>query len=350
MFENLGASCYFLRPMMSPVPRAQKRTEVQTFYHFLTLTDEQVTQVRQGLLNLAKETGTTGLIILGREGLNATASGDSEPLRAFVRGAGSLLEPGFEFLNVKTSFVEPGEKLPFLDFVVKVRKEIVTLGRPDILPYDPGSSKHLSPEEWHKRIQEPGALIIDTRNNYESAIGTFKNAVTPNIEEFSEFPEWLDQSGASKDQPAYIFCTGGIRCEKAIKAMEEKGFDKVYQLDGGILNYIDKFPVTTTEAPEGSMWDGECFVFDHRIAVDGDGRASQKFAACPHCGQPGDHQVFCVRCDSPAVVCDGCYEDLSIKEGCTCSKNCQYHWRLKPGVKGKAQSLEELKPRRSKAL
>lgn len=335
---------------MSPIPRAQKRIEVQTFYHFTTLSDTAVTDVRQRLLKLAAGTGVTGLIIMGREGLNATAAGDSEPLAKFVKDAGSILEPGFEFQNVKTTFIEPGEKLPFLDFVVKVRKEIVTLGRPDILPYDPGSEKHLSPEEWHKRIQASDAVIIDTRNAYESSIGTFKNAMTPDIEEFSEFPEWLEKSGVQKDQETFIFCTGGIRCEKAIRAMEEKGFDKVYQLDGGILNYIEKFPVSKTDAPEGSMWDGECFVFDHRIAVDGDGRASKKFAACPHCGQPAEHQIFCVRCDGPAVLCDDCYNEKAVSNICTCSKNCAHHWNVRPGQKGKAQSLKDLKPRSSKTL
>ena len=330
---------------MSPIPRAEKRTEVQTFYHFTTLSEKSVADVRSGLLELADRFPVTGLLIIGREGINATASGESDSLRSFVKAAGSLVEPGFEFLNVKTSFIEAGEKLPFLDFVVKVRKEIVTLGRPDILPYDPGSDKHLTPEEWHRRIQNSDAVIIDTRNAYESSIGTFRNALTPDIEEFSEFPEWLEKSGVSKDQETFIFCTGGIRCEKAIRAMEEKGFDKVYQLDGGILNYIEKFP-----ASKGSQWDGECFVFDHRIAVDGDGRASQKFAACPHCGQPAEHQIFCVRCDGPAVLCDDCYNAKAVSNVCTCSKNCAHHWTVRPGQKGKSQNLSDLKPRKSKSL
>lgn len=336
--------------MMSPVPRAQKLTEVQTFYHFMTLTDQEVEALNQGLLALAKSTGVTGLIIIGREGLNATASGESASLADFVRGAGSLLVPGFEFENIKSSFVKPGDKLPFLDFVVKVRKEIVTLKRTDLAPKEMRTPTHLPPEEWHRQIQNPDAVIIDTRNAYESSIGTFKNAVTPDIEEFAEFPEWLEKSGADKSKPTYIFCTGGIRCEKAILAMEEKGFEKVYQLDGGILNYIEKFPASETAAPEGSMWNGECFVFDHRIAVDGDGRASKKFSACPHCGQPAEHQIFCVRCESPGVLCDDCFTEQSKEAKCTCSKNCAHHWRVRPGVKGKAQRLEDLKPRQSKVL
>jgi UPF0176 protein len=337
--------------MMPPVPRAAARTEVQTFYHFTTLSKADVARIDQSLNDLGKSTGVTALIILGEEGLNATAAGEPGALHTFVKAAGALIEPGFEFQNIKISYIDAGDKLPFLDFKVKVRKEIVTLLRPDLTPKEMRTPTHLSPEEWHRQIQNPDAVIIDTRNSYESSIGTFRNAETPEIEEFSEFPDWLDQKLATgetdRSKPTYIFCTGGIRCEKAILAMEEKGFENVYQLDGGILNYITKFPVTETaakaEIPEGSLWDGECFVFDHRIAVDGDGRASRKFTACPHCGQPADHQVFCVRCDGPAVLCDDCYNEKAVANACTCSKNCAHHWSVRPGIKGRPQRFEDLK-------
>lgn len=335
--------------MMPPVPRAQIRTEVQTFYHFMTLTNEDVARIQSGLHQLASLTGVTALIILGPEGLNATAAGESKELEKFVREAGYLLSPGFEFLNIKASFIEAGEKLPFIGFVVKVRKEIVTLKRPDIQPKEMRTPTHLSPEEWHKRIQNPDAVLIDTRNGYESAIGTFRNAVTPDIEEFAEFPEWLEKNSATVDKTkeTFIFCTGGIRCEKAILAMEEQGFKNVFQLDGGILNYIEKFPESKTraaaeashDATAESLWDGECFVFDHRVAVDGDGRASKKFTACPHCGQAAEHPVFCARCDSPAVICDPCFETQSKARATTCSKNCAHHWSVRPGQKGKPQIL-----------
>ncbi len=326
---------------MPPVPRARARTEVQTFYHFTTLTKNEVAHIELELGKLAEQTGVSGLIILGEEGLNATMAGESASLHEFVRKTAGLLAPGLEFLNIKTSFIEAGEKLPFMGFVVKVRKEIVTLGRPDIRPKemrpDERSETHLSPEEWHRRIQNPDVVVIDTRNDYESAIGTFENAVRPNIEEFADFPEWLDSQVASenvdKEKETYIFCTGGIRCEKAIIAMEEKGFKKVFQLDGGILNYIEKFPASR----ETSLWRGECFVFDNRVAVDGNGRASQKFTACPHCGQAAEHPVFCARCDSPAMVCDPCFNEMSPAKACTCSKNCAHHWSVRPGQKGKPQ-------------
>lgn len=320
---------------MPPVPRAENRIEVKTFYHFLTLSEDDVTRVKADMEAAAERLHIAGLVILGREGLNATASGPSETLPTFLKEVGNMLLPGFEFFNVKTSWVEPGEKIPFKGFLVKVRREIVTLKRPDILPHEPGSNTHISPEEWHKGIQDPDAIIIDTRNTYETSIGTFRGAITPEIEEFSDFPEWLDQNVKDKAKPTYIFCTGGIRCEKAIVAMEERGFTNVKQLDGGILNYIDQFPASKTS----SLWDGECFVFDNRIAVDGDGRASQKYSACPHCGQPADHSIFCVRCDSPAVLCDDCYNKKAETGSETCSKNCANQWTVHPGRKGRPQIL-----------
>lgn len=339
---------------MPPVPRAQARTEVQTFYHFTTLSKDAVARIERQLNELAVQTGVSGLIILGEEGLNATMAGESTALHQFVAKSAHVLSPGLEYLNIKTSFIEAGEKLPFMGFVIKVRKEIVTLGRPDIRPKEMRTTTHLSPEEWHRRIQNPNAILIDTRNDYESAIGTFANAVRPEIEEFADFPEWLDKQVADdavdKEKETYIFCTGGIRCEKAIIAMEEKGFKNVFQLDGGILNYIEKFPASgsrttgaspsadaSAESSTASLWRGECFVFDNRVAVDGDGRASKKFTACPHCGQAAEHPVFCARCDSPALICDPCFNEMSPANACTCSKNCAHHWSVRPGQKGKPQ-------------
>lgn len=319
--------------MKPPIPRTETPLEVQTFYHFMTLAKPEVERIESELNALAEKYCIMGLVILGQEGINATVAGPSTELPKFAREAAGLMQPGFEFQNIKVSWVQPGDKIPFAGFVVKRRREIVTLQRPDLLPHSPESTTHLSPEEWHQRIQQSDAVVIDTRNNYESSIGTFAGALTPDIEEFSEFPDWVDQAGLNREQPTYIFCTGGIRCEKAIRVMEEKGFDNVYQLDGGILNYIEHFPASKSD----STWRGECFVFDNRIAVDGDGRASQKFSACPHCGQPAEHSVFCVRCDSPAVLCDPCFEEKSVAHAVTCSKNCAHHWGVTPGKKGRPQ-------------
>ena len=335
---------------MLQVPRAQVDLDVFTFYRFQSLTADEVAQLNSYLLDLAAKLGVLGLIILGPEGLNATIAAESRssgPVRSedsetspaiqFTRAAASLMSKGLtsNFDNIKISRVHRGEKLPFAGFVVKVRSEIVTLGRPDIRQVS-STDGHLSPEVWHERIQHADAQVIDTRNDYESVIGSFRGAIKPPIEEFQDFPAWVEASAElDKSKPTFIFCTGGVRCEKAIHVMREKGFEKVYQLDGGILNYIDRVPKS---GPVESLWDGECFVFDNRVAVDGDGRPSQKYGACPHCGQPSEHSIFCVRCDEPALLCDACYtKQTEEQRGATCSKNCAHHWALRPGVKGRPQ-------------
>lgn len=338
---------------MLHIPKSEFELEVLTFYKFQSLSPNEIQALEQILVSAARELGVSGLVILGPEGLNATVAARADgslrsidecglgieptsPATELTRRAARHLSGGLTstFDNIKVSRVSRGEKVPFNGFVVKVRNEIVTLGRPDIRQTS-SSDGHLSPEAWHEAIQKPDAQVIDTRNDYETAIGTFRGALKPQIEEFQEFPEWVDSAtDIDRSKPTFIFCTGGIRCEKAIHVMREKGFKDVYQLDGGILNYIEKIP-RSGQTP--SLWEGECFVFDNRVAVDGDGRASQKFGACPHCGQPSEHSIFCVRCDEPALLCDACYDEQIQASGTTCSKNCAHHWSLKPGVKGRPQ-------------
>lgn len=337
--------------MKGHVPRTHDELKVVTFYRFQSLSGDQLTRLESRLHEAAARHEVKGLSILGREGLNTTLCGRHQSLDLFVAEVAEAMGvPSFD--NIKTTWVEPGEKEPFAKFVVKVRSEIVTLGRPDLQPLAPHTPTHLPPSEWHKHLSErPTKQVIDTRNTYETSIGTFADAICPEIEEFRDFPDWLDsriQAGAiDPSQPTYIFCTGGIRCEKAIRLFEERGFKEAYQLDGGILNYIDQFPASKSP----SLWKGECFVFDQRVAVDGDGHASHHYSTCPHCGQPAEHAIYCVRCDSPAVLCDDCFGAQTADAeprvaGATCSKNCHHHWLRSPGVKGKPQRLGEMRPRR----
>ncbi len=167
--------------------------------------------------------------------------------------------------------------------------------------------------------------MLDTRNRYETEIGQFKGAVIPPIDTFREFPAYLQQSQFDKSKPFLIYCTGGIRCEKAALEMKRQGFDKVYQLDGGILRYF--------ETSQAKAWEGECFVFDYRVAVDKQLQPTSNYKFCPHCGQPGKEHIACTRCDTPAQVCHHCLAREAARA--SCSKNCAYHLRLKPGAKGK---------------
>ena len=291
-----------------------------TFYKFLTLTPEQVQEGAVWLTQEAEARGIHGLLILGVEGCNTTLSGSEDALKAYI----AVIRERFaiDTLDIKMS---RSDRHPFRRFQVKVRDEIVTLGKPEVLPLIE-KTRHLSPEEWHRVMLEEDVVVLDTRNWYETQIGKFKNALDPNIDEFQEFPDYLRKAEIPKDKKVLIYCTGGIRCEKAIVEMHNQGFDNVYQLDGGILNYLEKFP--------NQQFDGECFVFDFRIAVDQNLQPTTQYKMCPHCGQPSNNQVVCHHCESPAHVCQEC---LKSEYNHTCSKNCAYQFKFRRERKGQQQ-------------
>ncbi|MFN8792437.1 MAG: rhodanese-related sulfurtransferase [Bdellovibrionales bacterium] len=298
---------------------------ISTFYHFVAIPDPEA--FKKELQEKAQELLVKGLIIIGHEGFNTTSSALSpealEAWKTFFKTRFQLRE-----LNNKDSVCD---KPPFLRFTVKFRPEIVTTGRTD-LHLDSarvGHNAHLSPEEWDRVLKDERdqVVLIDTRNWYEYNIGTFKNALNPNIEKFTEFPKYFEQQNIEKDQKILIFCTGGIRCEKGILELQEKGYKNVYQLEGGILKYLEKKP--------HEEFEGECFVFDNRVAVDQELRPSQTYKFCPHCGQPAKLHKECVRCDSPYQICEACAQ-IEVKKD-TCSKNCAHQWSVRPNKKGARQ-------------
>ncbi|MGZ3770218.1 MAG: oxygen-dependent tRNA uridine(34) hydroxylase TrhO [Bdellovibrio sp.] len=304
---------------------------VTTFYDFQIL--QNPTAVQKDLEAKADELNVKGLIIIGTEGFNSTIAASSEQSfeawKQFIR----------EYFNVPNQFFKDSfsDKAPFRRFKVKIREEIVTTGIPEIMP-PKGKNHHLSPSEWNQVLKEENDFVmIDTRNWYEYKIGTFKGALNPDIEKFTDFPEYIEQQGISKDKKMLIFCTGGIRCEKGILELQNQGFENVYQLDGGIINYMKQFP--------NDQFEGECFVFDHRVALDQDLKPSQKYGLCPHCGQPSEIKVTCKRCDSEELICVDCAE-IEFKKD-TCSKNCAHQYKIHPGKKGPKQlvpfEVEKLK-------
>lgn len=298
---------------------------VTSFYRFTPLADETVEKLKFVLEGLAESTGLRGLCLLGPEGINATLSGELAVLsevKDLVRG--QLNAADLLFKDSVTS------KHPFHNFRVKIKDEIVTLGRPGLAPASP-INFHLSPEEWHQAMQDPDAVVLDTRNDYEVDIGKFDHAVDFKLKEFREFPEALKKSGIAKDKKVLIYCTGGIRCEKAILEMHEQGYRNVHQLDGGILNYIEKFPE--------QKFAGECFVFDYRVAVDQRLQPTSKYKMCPHCGQPADQPLECIKCGTGAVICHAC---LSAEQK-TCSKNCAHHVAI--GSRSSKSHTQELTKR-----
>ena len=294
---------------------------ITAFYLFKKLNN--LDQIQADIEKAADSLGIRGLLILGPEGINSTSSANSE----------EALQKYKDFLNNYFETIIPNFKdstsdmAPFRRFKVKQRDEIVTVGAPDLFP-DQSKNFHLTPTEWNKVLKEETDYIaIDTRNWYETNIGNFKGAINPGIDKFTEFPEWLESQNIEKEKKMLIFCTGGIRCEKGILELQRRGYNNVYQLEGGILKYLEEYP--------NDMFEGECFVFDHRVSVKQDLSPSEKYKLCPHCGQPGETKITCKRCDTETVICDCCLKTEYSKD--TCSKHCSHHYKLKPGIKGRPQ-------------
>lgn len=230
---------------------------VCALYKFVTL--ENYEAMRQPLLDAMLENHIKGTLLLAAEGINGTISGPRE-------GIDNLLA----YLNadVRINPVSSKESLhddaPFYRTKVKLKKEIVTLGVEGIDPLKTVGT-YVKPQEWNALISDPDVTVIDTRNDYEIEIGTFKHAIDPKTQTFREFPEYVKEHlDPSKNKKVAMFCTGGIRCEKSTAYLKEQGFDEVYHLEGGILQYLEDVP------KEESLWEGDCFVFDNRVAVNHD--------------------------------------------------------------------------------
>lgn len=280
---------------------------VTSFYRFLELAPERLDAVEADLGRAMAEKEIRGLVILASEGINGTVAGrNPQGVEEFKALVWSLFEdPGIRFKD-SVSDVQP-----FRHANVARRDEIVTLKRPDLRPDDPESS-HLSPREWNEAIASPGPkLIIDTRNKYETVVGKFRGAIDPGLSTFSEWGDYLDGADLPTDVPVLIYCTGGIRCEKAILEMRSRGFEKVFQLRDGILGYLAEFP--------DAEFEGECYVFDDRLAVDQHLEPTTQFSVCPGCGLTGTVMKTCAWCGSPVRVCEACAE----RKHQTCNKTCR---------------------------
>lgn len=242
---------------------------ITTFYKFISLPDYQ--ELRYPLLDLCKENGTLGTILLAEEGINSTIAGTRTGIDNVIESLQD--DPRFADLVTKESYADYN---PFKRMKVRLKQEIVRL-KVDSIDPNQRVGTYLDPEEWNKVISDPDVVVIDTRNDYEILVGTFQNAINPKTDSFWEFPEYVAQNlDPKKNKKVAMFCTGGIRCEKATSFMLEQGFEEVYHLNGGILRYLELMN------QEESLWEGECFVFDGRVAVDHD-LAPGKSCLCKHC-------------------------------------------------------------------
>lgn len=279
---------------------------VSSFYKFFPIEAEELAVKKLSLEARAARHEVRGLLIIATEGVNGTISGSFEAVRFFEQSLPIL------FGNADWEF-KRGYAItqPFRDFRVKVRTEICTTRRPVAVS---GFENRLSPVEWEKVLSSGEEFsLIDTRNEYETALGMFESAIDPKIENFTEFPAAVERLGIPRDKKVLMYCTGGIRCEKASVSMQQLGYSSVYQLDGGILNYLEQFP--------HHRFHGECFVFDGRVAVDQNLNPTRTWKFCPHCGQPGREPIDCDFCGKAAVICETC---LRHPERLTCSHDCRY--------------------------
>ncbi|MEQ1765349.1 MAG: rhodanese-like domain-containing protein [Pyrinomonadaceae bacterium] len=229
--------------------------KIAAFYKFLDLTDKDLLALRDDIRNTMKERGIVGTVILAGEGLNSTICGRKGDIDGFV----------IELSNLLSSDIEPkysySDTAPFRKIDVKVKPEIVTLKKD--VDIDLGHGTQVSPNEWNEIISDPDVLVLDTRNDYEYKTGTFERAINPGTEKFSELPDYVVENlDPEKHKKVAMFCTGGIRCEKFAPYMRSLGFEKVYQLEGGILKYLEEVPASE------QRWRGECYVFDTRVTVD----------------------------------------------------------------------------------
>ena len=246
---------------------------VVSFYRFTDVDDPA--GVKAHLQVLTGEQNLLGTILVAAEGVNGTLAGDAASIRAVFR----WLEERLALKAPIEGRWTEADEAPFRRMRVRLKKEIVALGRPDIRP-DEQTGKHVGVADWNRLLLDPDTIVIDTRNHYEYEVGTFRRAVDPETDSFREFPDFAKQlAETDTDRKLAMFCTGGIRCEKATALMLELGFSDVFQLKGGILRYLEEV------SDVDNLWDGECFVFDTRVAVDRD-RAEGGYVQCHACRRP----------------------------------------------------------------
>jgi UPF0176 protein len=273
-------------------------------YYFVSL--PHFKNLREPLLYFCVSRGIKGTLLLANEGINGTLAGSEKSILELLNFLKNdpLFEGNFKNLGHKESW---SDKHPFYRMKVKLKKEIVTLGVPGVSPTKVVGT-YVKPQDWNSIISDPEVVLIDTRNDYEYAIGTFKNAVNPKTNTFREFPGYVKTHfDPKKHKKVAMFCTGGIRCEKASSYMMSEGFNEVYHLEGGILKYLEEI------TPEESLWQGECFVFDQRVSVKHHLEAGQ-YGQCYACRYPISLKDMQSELYIPGISCPKCYNKHTKKK------------------------------------
>ncbi len=252
--------------------------KIISFYSFFSFREELVLELKENLLKIENKSDLSGLLIIAKEGINGTFCAE-ENLSKIVLDLISKYV-GNNDLNIKISH---SKNKIFKKLKIKLKKEIVTMGVPKIYP-SKDSGSYIDSRSWNKLIENKNTIIIDTRNHYEVSIGSFKKSINPNTKNFSEFPKWVDENldrhfENKKITNIAMFCTGGIRCEKATSLLKNKGYKNIYHLKGGILKYLEDVP------KDESLFVGECFVFDKRVALNHE-LSKGSYSICHACGMP----------------------------------------------------------------
>ena len=287
----------------------KEKIYIYTFYRFKNFTNIKAIKLKLG--KSLKNKLILGTVLLANEGINGTISGTQKDLNEFISLIRKILK--IKKLSIKISH---NKFIPFYRLKIRLKKEIVTIGDKTIKP-EKITGKHIDPKEWDRIIDNKKYLVIDTRNDYEVSIGTFKNALNPKTKSFREFPEFIEKLNLEKKQPIAMFCTGGIRCEKASSYLLKNGYKNISQLDGGILNYLE-----VKKSDKNTSWQGECFVFDNRVAVN------NKL-------DKGTYEQ-CYGCRHPITKCD--MKLKSYKKGAT----CKYCINLKTKTKIQSSTTRQI--------
>ncbi|MDT8424652.1 MAG: rhodanese-related sulfurtransferase [Methyloprofundus sp.] len=270
---------------------------VSALYKFATL--EDFTELRKPLLQLMEDHQVKGTLLLAKEGVNGTIAGDRTGIDAVLNWLRS--DSRLAGIESKESYES---EMPFYRTKVKLKKEIVTMGVENIDPKKIVGT-YVKPQDWNALISDPDVILIDTRNDYEVQIGGFKNAINPITETFREFPQYVKENlDPNKHKKVAMYCTGGIRCEKSTAYLKEQGFENVYHLQGGVLKYLAEVPV------EQSLWEGECFVFDNRVAVNHSLEKGQ-YDQCYACRYPITEQDKQSEHYQKGVSCPHCYNQAN---------------------------------------
>ncbi len=273
---------------------------IAAFYKFVSLDDYQ--NRRQPLLNLCQQHNIKGTILLAAEGINGTIAGTRSSIDTILAALRS--DPYFADLEHKES---TATKSPFDRLKVRLKQEIVTFGIPTVNPSNLVGT-YVKPQDWNELIANPDVLVIDTRNQYEVEIGSFAGSIDPHTDSFTEFPAYVAANlDPQQHKQIAMFCTGGIRCEKASSYLLSQGFEHVYHLQGGILKYLEEIPATE------SQWEGECFVFDDRVAVT-HGLEPGTHQLCWGCGNPISQSDLTDLHYEPGICCPRCYSTITPEQ------------------------------------